>query len=168
MKIKTLITAALSLLTFTGSLYGAAVDRKDIMEKKQWDVKGSCTFGDKLFRTNGKVYMVSKEVYPVNTRQIWLLRGAIRSKSKTPGKIRVGFRPLNAKEKAYTKDIWCCDFVKASKRWKDVGGGISLVDKAENENITVQWDKDVKYTKVVIEAQGEMEVIEFALEILEE
>jgi hypothetical protein len=32
----------------------------------------------------------------------------------------------------------------------------------------VQWHKDVKNTRVVIEAQGDAEIIEFALEILEE
>ena len=171
MKIKTFLTAALTFgafLTVT-TVNGAAVDRKDIIEKAQFTISGNCTFGDKLIRTTGKkVLLVSNETFQVNTRQIWLLRCSIRSKSKTPGKVRVGFRPLDAKEKPIGKDIWCSEFVKAGKRWKEVGGGISLVDKSENENITVQWHKDVKNTRVMIEAQGDTEIIEFALEILEE
>lgn len=169
MNIRKFLLAALTIGTAVTTVYGAAVDRKDIIEKNQFTVSGTCKFGDKLIHTSGKrTLLVSKETYQVNTRQIWLLRGAIRSRIKTPGKVRVGFRPLNAKEKPIGKDIWCCDFVKAGRRWKDVGGGISLVDKKENENITVQWPKDVKFTRVVIEAQGDAEIIEFALEILEE
>jgi hypothetical protein len=60
MNYRKVLTAILALGAVTCSLYGAAVDRKDIIEKDQFMITGDCTFGNKLIRSTGKkVLLVS-------------------------------------------------------------------------------------------------------------
>jgi len=150
--------------------FGASVNKHELMEKSQWKNAGGAVFENRSIRTTGKAVLESAEIFKVNPRQIWLLTGSFRTKNK--GACRLGFLPLDAEKKPFKNGhgeilyLWCAQSSDIGARWKEISGGIAGF--SGNENVTVQWNRNVVYSRVVLSCEGTLEIIEFALDILEE
>ena len=159
------------LLTAPGLVSGAPAERIEFKEKNLWEIRGTCEFGDDIFRNQGKVRMITKEAIPVRETMIWQLRASVRSFDAS-GRIRIGFLPLDENKNVFkdsngkTVILWCTREIKAGRRWKNICGGVSSVNNSELVN--VKWIKNVKFTKIALESSGKVDIIEFALEKLEE
>jgi hypothetical protein len=151
-------------------LFGASVNKHELMEKSQWKNAAGAVFENQSIRMTGKVVLESAEMFKVNPRQIWLLTASFRAKDR--GMCRLGFLPLDAEKNPFKNDngeilyLWCAQSSDLNNRWKEVSGGIAGF--SGNENVTVQWNPGAVSAFIVLSCEETLEITDFALNVLEE